>query len=222
MDIKDQTALVTGAGSGFGRAIACLLAEQGCRMVLVGRREEKLQETAELMAADLPPLIMPKDVSASMDVDDLAFDVLREVGQLHILVNNAGVFPENAPVQDTAVLDWDTTIATNLRGPYLLLRAFLPGMIENNYGRILNISAPLKHYPGAAGYCASKSALDSLTKATAFENKSRNILVNAVEPPFMDTEMHTGGKSPEEVVPELLKFFNPEDQSTRGRIVQIK
>jgi len=93
------------------------------------------------------------------------------------------VFPENASVQETAVLDWDTTIATNLRGPYLLLRSFLPGMIENDYGRILNISAPLKHYPGAAGYCASKCALDSLTKATAFENKSRNILINAVEPP---------------------------------------
>jgi len=93
------------------------------------------------------------------------------------------VFPENASVQETAVLDWDTTIATNLRGPYLLLRSFLPGMIENDYGRILNISAPLKHYLGAAGYCASKCALDSLTKATAFENKSRNILINAVEPP---------------------------------------
>ncbi|MEM1158843.1 MAG: SDR family oxidoreductase [Verrucomicrobiota bacterium] len=222
MDIKNQTALVTGAGSGFGRAIACMLAQQGCRLILVGRREEKLQETAERLNSEKEPLIFAKDISSSMDVEDLAFDVLREVGQLHILVNNAGVFPENAPVQETTVLDWDTTIATNLRGPYLLLRAFLPGMVERNYGRILNISAPLKHYPGAAGYCASKSALDSLTKATAFENKSRNILVNAVEPPFMDTEMHTGGKTPEEVVPELLKFFDPKDQSTRGRIVHLK
>ncbi|MEM6884152.1 MAG: SDR family oxidoreductase [Verrucomicrobiota bacterium] len=222
MDIKNQTALVTGSGSGFGRAIACLLAEQGCRLVLVGRREEKLQETAELLGSDASPLIFAKDIASSMDVEDLVYEVQRETGQLHILVNNAGVFPENAPVQDTTVLDWDNTIATNLRGPYLLLRAFLPAMIENDYGRILNISAPLKHYPGAAGYCASKSALDSLTKATAFENKARNILVNAVEPPFMDTEMHTGGKTPEEVAPELLKFFDPEDQSTRGRIVQLK
>jgi len=222
MNILNHVALITGAGSGFGRALALLLAKQGCQLILVGRREDRLQETAHLIKGDNPPLVFTKDISASMDVDDLAYEVLREVGQLHILVNNAGVFPENAPVQETTILDKDTTVATNLRGPYLLLRAFLPGMIEKTDGRILNISAPLKHYPGAAGYCASKSALDSLTKATAFENKTRNILVNAVEPPFMDTEMHTGGKSPEEVAPELLKFFDPEDQKTRGRIVQIK
>ncbi len=222
MDLKNQVALVTGAGSGFGRAIACLLAEQGCRLVLVGRREAKLQETAAQLAGDIQPLTFAMDVSSSMEVDDLVLEVLRECGQLHILVNNAAVFPENAPIQDTDILDWDTTMATNLRGPYLLMRAFLPSMIKENYGRILNISAPLKHYPGAAGYCASKSALDSLTKAAAYENKSRNILINAVEPPFMDTEMHTGGKEPETVVAELLKFFDPEDGATRGRIVNLK
>lgn len=222
MDISNQIALVTGAGSGFGRALACLLAKQGCRLVLVGRRKDKLQETAGMLKTDKEPMVFTCDVSASMDVDDMAYEVLRECSQLHILVNNAAVFPENAPVHETAILDWDNAIATNLRGPFLLLRAFLPGMIEQDYGRILNISAPLKHYPGASAYCASKCALDSLTKATAFENKSRNLLVNAVEPPMMDTEMHTGGKSPDEVVPQVLPFFDPDDTKTRGRVVQLK
>jgi 3-oxoacyl-[acyl-carrier protein] reductase len=222
MNIKDQVALVTGAGTGLGRAVAEELSRQGCRVVLVGRRKEKLIETAEGMAGEQKPIIFPMDVASSMEVEDLALEVLRECSQLHILVNNAAVFPENANIQETDVLDWDTTLATNLRGPYLMMRAFLPSMLDADYGRILNISAPLKHYPGAAGYCASKSALDSLTKAVAYENKTRNILVNAVEPPFMDTEMHTGGAQPQDVVPELLKYFDPKDTATRGRIVKLK
>jgi len=207
MEIKNHVALVTGAGSGFGRSLARVLSEQGCQMILVGRRREKLEETAAQLYGNVNPLILSKDISSSMEVEDLIAEVLQKYSHLHILVNNAAVFPENAVIQETSILDWDTTIATNLRGPYLLMRACLPSMIEENYGRILNISAPLKHYPGAAGYCASKSALDSLTKAVAYENKARNILVNAVEPPFMDTEMHT---------------FDPKESVARGRIVKLK
>ncbi|MEM6822293.1 MAG: SDR family oxidoreductase [Verrucomicrobiota bacterium] len=222
MDIKGHVALVTGAGTGFGRAIALELARAGCQLVLVGRRQEKLEETAQHIGETVPKKLMAKDVSSSMDVDEIAQETLSEFGQLHILVNNAGIFPENSKLQETQILDWDETFATNLRGPYLLLRAFLPSMVDANYGRVVNISAPLKHYPGAAGYCASKCALDSLTKATAFENKTNNILVNAVEPPFMDTEMHTGGAAPEEIAPKLMHLFDPEETRTRGRILKLE
>lgn len=222
MNIKDHVAVVTGAGSGFGRAIAGVLAGQGCHVVLVGRRKERLEETANHLSDSSKVSIFSKDISASVDVEDLAADVLRDHKKIHILVNNAGVFPENSPLQDMNTLDWDNTIATNLRGPFLLMKAFLPSMVENDYGRILNISAPIKHYPGAAGYCASKSALDSLTKAVAFENKQRNILVNAVEPPFMDTEMHTGGQDPEVIAKELLPYFDPDEEKMRGRVNKIE
>lgn len=222
MEINDHIAVITGAGSGFGRAIAQVLAREKCQLILVGRRKEKLEETASQLPDSARVSLFSKDVSASVDVEELAGDVLRENKRVHILVNNAGVFPENAPIHETDILDWDTTYATNVRGPYLLMRAFLPGMIENDYGRILNISAPIKHYPGAAGYCSSKSALDSLTKAVAFENKKRNILVNAVEPPFMDTEMHTGGDDPLTIAEKLLPYFDPEESKMRGRINKIE
>lgn len=222
MDIKGHVAVITGAGSGFGRAIAGVLAGEGCQLVLVGRRKEKLEESAAELEDSVPVSIFTKDISASFDVEELAMEVLREHKKVHILVNNAGFFPENAPIEKMEVLDWDTTLATNLRGPFLLMRAFLPSMIENDYGRILNISAPIKHYPGAAAYCASKSALDSLTKAVAFENKQRNILVNAVEPPFMDTEMHTGGADPCVIAREVLPYFDPDEEKMRGRVNKIE
>jgi len=222
MDIKGHSAVITGAGSGFGRAIAQVLAKEGCNLILVGRRKEKLEETASQLDGNVQASIFSKNISASVDVEELAADVLREHKKVHILVNNAGVFPENAPIEQMDILDWDTTFAANLRGPFLLMKAFLPSMIENDYGRILNISAPIKHYPGAAAYCASKSALDSLTKAVAFENKKRNILVNAIEPPFMDTEMHTGGDDPAEIAKEVLPYFNPEEEKMRGRINKIE
>jgi len=222
MDLKSQIAVITGAGSGFGRAVANELDRQGCQLILCGRREDKLKETGEQLESGNKPFIRSMDVGSTVDVEALAQDVLREFQKVHILINNAGVFPENAPVQQTHVMDWDNTITTNLRGPYLLMRAFLPAMIKEDYGRIVNISAPLKHYPGAAGYCASKCALDSLTKAVAYENKKRNILVNAVEPPFMDTEMHTGGADPAEMAPKILPYLDPEETSTRGRVHKLE
>jgi 3-oxoacyl-[acyl-carrier protein] reductase len=125
-------------------------------------------------------------------------------------------------VQEMDIAEWDETMATNVRGPFLLIRAVLKPMLERDSGRILNISAPLKHYPGAAAYCASKCALDSLTKAIAFENKESAVRINAVEPPLLDTEMHTGGPKPETVVDEILQWVDPGDELGNGRIHKIK
>ena len=112
-------------------------------------------------------------------------------------------------------------MATNVRGPYLMIRAILPGMIQRGFGRILNISAPIKHLPKASAYCASKCALDSLTKAVGYELKGVDVIINAVEPPFLDTEMHKGGKRAEEVVTPIMELVAAETGSQSGRIVKI-
>ena len=117
--------------------------------------------------------------------------------------------------------EWDKIMATNVRGPFLLIRAILPGMIQRGFGRIVNISAPIKHLPKATAYCASKSALDSLTKAVSYEVKGTDVLVNAVEPPFLNTEMHKGGKKPEEVVAQILAIAVEDKASIGGRIIKI-
>ncbi len=223
MELKDKVVLISGAGSGLGRALALRLAREGARIVLTGRRKDKLEQTrAAIVEEGGTANVWPADVSVSMDVEDLVSAVADEWGGIDILINNAGVFPPLAPVYETSIQDWDTAVATNLRGPFLLIRTVLPLMLAAKHGQILNISAPLKHFPGAAAYCASKCALDSLTKATAFELRSKNIRVNAVEPPLLDTEMHEGGKPPEEILGPILELLKEGDLAPTGRIVKLE
>jgi 3-oxoacyl-[acyl-carrier protein] reductase len=148
-------------------------------------------------------------------------ELAEKVGPIEILINNAGIITGLKAVQDLPVEEWDRIMATNVRGPYLMIRAILPGMIQRGFGRIVNISAPIKHLPKASAYCASKCALDSLTKAVGYELKGVDVIINAVEPPFLDTEMHKGGKKPEEVVTQVMELAALEAGSQSGRIVKI-
>jgi NAD(P)-dependent dehydrogenase (short-subunit alcohol dehydrogenase family) len=221
MNLKDKVVLITGAGSGLGKALAVAAGQVGAKVICAGRRKEKIQQTADEVNK-----VGGMGTAVEMDVTDLkslekGVKMAERVGPIDILINNAGIITGMKAVQDLPVEEWDKIMATNVRGPYLLMRAILPGMIQRGFGRILNISAPIKHLPKASAYCASKSALDSLTKAVSYELKGLDILVNAVEPPFLDTEMHKGGKKPEEVVAQILELVALEAGSQSGRIVKI-
>ena len=221
MNLKDKVVLITGAGSGLGKALALAAGQVGAKVICAGRRMEKIQQTADEVTK-----VGGVGTAVEIDVTDLksvekGLKVAEKVGQIDILINNAGIVTGMKAVQDLPVEEWDKIMATNVRGPYLLMRTILPGMIQRGFGRILNISAPIKHLPKASAYCASKCALDSLTKAVSYELKGLDILVNAVEPPFLDTEMHKGGKKPEEVVAQILELVALDAGSQSGRIVKI-
>ena len=221
MNLKDKVVLITGAGSGLGKALALAAGQVGAKVICAGRRMEKIQQTADEVTK-----VGGVGTAVEIDVTDLksvekGLNVAEKVGQIDILINNAGIITGMKAVQDLPVEEWDKIMATNVRGPYLLMRTILPGMIQRGFGRILNISAPIKHLPKASAYCASKCALDSLTKAVSYELKGLDILVNAVEPPFLDTEMHKGGKKPEEVVAQILELVALDAGSQSGRIVKI-
>lgn len=221
MNLKDKVVLITGAGSGLGKALAVAAGQVGAKVICAGRRKDKIQQTAdEVNKAG------GTGTSVEMDVTDLkslekGLKMAEKVGPIDVLINNAGIITGMKAVQDLPVEEWDKIMATNIRGPYLLIRAILPGMIQRGFGRILNISAPIKHLPKASAYCASKCALDSLTKAVGYELKGVDVIINAVEPPFLDTEMHKGGKKPEEVVAQILELVALEAGSQSGRIVKI-
>jgi len=221
MNLKDKNVLITGAGSGLGRALAVAAGQKGAKVICAGRRKDRIQQTAaEVTRAGGMGTAVEMDVTDAKSVEK-GLKQAERIGPTEILINNAGMITGLKAVQELPVEEWDKIMATNLRGPYLLIRAILPGMIERGFGRIVNISAPIKHLPKASAYCASKCALDSLTKAVSYELKGLDILVNAVEPPFLDTEMHKGGKKPEEVVEQILELAALEAGSPGGRIVKI-
>ena len=222
MNLKDKVILITGAGSGLGKALAIAAGQAGGKVICAGRRKERIQQVAEEVTktGGLGAAI-EMDVTDSKSVEKGMKQAEKEIGPIEILINNAGIITGMKAVQDLPVEEWDRIMATNVRGPYLLMKSILPGMIQRGFGRIVNISAPIKHLPKAAAYCASKCALDSLTKAISYELKGVDVLVNAVEPPFLDTEMHKGGKKPEEVVAQILELAALEPGSQSGRIVKI-
>ena len=221
MNLKDKVILITGAGSGLGKALAIAAGQAGGKVICAGRRKDRIEQTAaEVTKAGGVGTLVEMDVTDAKSVEK-GVKQAEKNGPIEILINNAGIITGMKAVQDLPVEEWDKIMATNVRGPYLMIRSILPGMIQRGFGRILNISAPIKHLPKASAYCASKCALDSLTKAVSYELKGLDILVNAVEPPFLDTEMHKGGKKPEEVVAQILELVALDAGSQSGRVVKI-
>jgi 3-oxoacyl-[acyl-carrier protein] reductase len=187
--------LVTGSTRGIGRAIATTLGTCGARVAVVGRDKAK----ADAVAAELGAGAMgfACDVSDSAAVTQLVADTEAAFGSLDILVNNAGLTRDNI-VMRLRDEDWDAVLDANLRGAFATIRAASKGMMKRRWGRIINISSVvgLIGNKGQANYAASKAGLIGLTKTVAKELASRNILVNAIAPGFIETEM-TDAMTPE-------------------------
>jgi len=204
VDLTGQTALVTGASQGLGRAIAVGLAKAGASVACVARNVEKLQATvAEITAAGGTAAAFACDVTNGESVQKTIDDVLAKWGKLHILVNNAGITRDTLipRMQDE---QWDEVINTNLRGAFLFTRAVTRPMMQARYGRIVNIASVsgLMGNPGQANYSASKAGLIGMTRSVARELATRKVTVNAVAPGFIETDMTAalGEKIIEEVV----------------------
>ncbi len=196
--------MVTGASQGIGKACAEALAEAGCSVALGSRNAEKLQAVAAgIESAGGRAMTLSLDVANPQSIDEGVARVIRAWGKIEILVNNAGITRDNLLMRMKAA-DWDVVLKTNLDGAYHCIRAVLPGMVKQRYGRIINITSVVAQSgnPGQANYIASKAGLLGLTKAIAAEVGSRNITVNAVAPGFIETAMTE--KLPEPVKERIL------------------
>jgi NAD(P)-dependent dehydrogenase (short-subunit alcohol dehydrogenase family) len=189
--LQGKVAIVTGAGTGIGRACALAMAGEGARLALVGRRKEKLQDLAKEIGASALP--MAADVSKQADIEKLVARTAAEFGSVHILLNNAGVlYPGN--VEQITEEQWDQTFNINVRGLWLLSRAVLPQMRKAGGGSIINMASVLglNGARNRASYAPSKGAVVLLTKCMAIDHGPENIRVNAICPSFVETDLTAG------------------------------
>ncbi|CAN5868726.1 3-oxoacyl-[acyl-carrier-protein] reductase [soil metagenome] len=195
IDLTGRTALVTGSTRGIGRAIATTLTEAGARVAVVGRDQARAGEVAAAIGGGAQGF--GADVGDPASVVVLVQTVEAAFGQIDILVNNAGLTRDNLlfRIKDD---DWDMVLDANLRGAFVAIRATARGMMKRRWGRIINIASivGLTGNKGQANYAASKAGLIGLTKSVAKELGSRNILVNAIAPGFIETDM-TAAMTPE-------------------------
>ncbi len=190
--LSGKVAIVTGASSGIGRAIAERFAEDGAIVVVnYSKSSEKAQQVVTgIQAKGGKAVSVQSDMSMIAEVHRLVVDTVKQFGRLDILINNAGKFMPK-PLMETTEEDFDQIIALNAKGPYFAMKEAANVLKEG--GRIVNISTDGTHlnFPGATAYLGSKGALEQYTKGLAQELAPRGITVNAVSPGFTDTGMMT-------------------------------
>jgi NAD(P)-dependent dehydrogenase (short-subunit alcohol dehydrogenase family) len=250
-DQEGRVAVVTGGGRGLGRAIALGLARRGANVVVVSRSEEQLEETAALGAAAAGSLAaFPADVSDAAAVSRLADRIRERLGTPTILVNAAGVFGPISLIKDVDPVSWQRTITIDAVAPLFTIQAFLGDMLEEGWGRIVNItSAASLHPPGPlnSAYGVSKVALNQLTRHLAAEIAGTGVTANVIHPGDVKTDMwqdirdrvqnmgtvaedfvswaawveKTGGDPPEKAVDLVLRLTSDAGGDTNGMFCWI-
>jgi NAD(P)-dependent dehydrogenase (short-subunit alcohol dehydrogenase family) len=193
-----RVALVTGAGRGIGAATARLLAGEGAAVALAARTEEEIISVAgEIASRGGTAIPVRVDVADEVSVSSCFETVRKELGNITILVNNAGTPGVPLPVAATKPESWRRAFDVNVTGTFLCAREALPGMASANWGRIINVSSAAARHPvaGMAAYASSKAALDQLTRVLALEGEPYGISVMGVYPGVIDTRMQEESRS---------------------------
>jgi len=219
MQLKDKVAVVTGGGRGIGRAIALAFAREGADVVVTARTTKEIENVAEeINTLGRKSLAITTDLSQRKAVSSLRDQVLSQFPTIHILVNNAGIGSGQNPklVMEYDDEFWDMTLMVNLTVPYLLTKDFLPTMVKQGWGRIINISsvAGKSGFLFGAAYCTSKHGLIGLTRTVALEVATEGITANAICPGPIRTSMLAKRMQVESEhrgisLEEVEKSFNP-------------
>jgi NAD(P)-dependent dehydrogenase (short-subunit alcohol dehydrogenase family) len=251
-DLSGRIAVVTGASRGLGQRIALRLAKQGAAVALLARTEAGLEDTRrQLASGGTRALVVPVDLAKPESVRQLKDAIERDLGIPTILVNAAGIFGPIDLIKDSDPDLWMETIMINTIGPYLTCRAFVGGMIDNGWGRIVNVtSAAALHEPGPlnSAYATSKAALNQFTRHLASELMGTGVTANVIHPGDVKTDMwadikaaserpggpavaytqwvnwveETGGDDPEKAAQLVSDLMSDDAANINGRFLWIK
>ena len=187
-DLKGKKVLVTGASGGIGKAIAIELSSNGADICLTGRNKSELENLQKHIGGNCKIVI--SDLSKSEGIDELANSAQEKMGQIDILINNAGITRDNLFMRMSEE-DWNEVINVNLNSIFKLTKQLIKGMIKRRYGRIINITSVIGVAGGAgqSNYSASKAGIIAMSKSLAQEVGSRSVTVNSIAPGFIETNM---------------------------------
>lgn len=191
MRLQNKIAIITGAGSGIGKATALLFAKEGAKVIVANRREEKGQATVEEIKNQGGEAVFIKtDVSKWEDVSNMVEKTVETYGKVDVLVNNAGVL-RMGPLDKATDEDWDYVLSINLKGVFYGMKKVIPYMIKQGKGKIVNIAsiAGLVGFEQIGPYCASKGGVIALTREAALEYAKYKININCIAPGVIRTEM---------------------------------
>ena len=205
-ELKEKTAIVTGATSGIGRAVAVKFAAAGARVAAVGRNRENLdalQNEIERMGRIVKTI--RADVTDESAAQKIVETTVENFGQIDILINAAGIIGSGT-IENTSLNDWDEMMNVNLRSVFALMQKTVP-FLEKTKGNVVNVSsvAGLRSFPGVLAYCVSKAGIDQLTRCASLELAPKQIRVNAVNPGVVVTELHKRSGMDEESYAAFLE-----------------
>jgi NAD(P)-dependent dehydrogenase (short-subunit alcohol dehydrogenase family) len=221
ISLENRTALITGSSRGIGRQIALGLARYKCNIILHGRTAGNLKETAELLdGSGVEVHRVAGDLSSEEGIRAVINAVNNQQLQVDILYNNAAIMSPWVPITETPLDEWHKTLQVNLYAVTALCNAFVPGMKDRKFGRVINLSSGIKDTPALAPYGVSKAAIDKFTQELAFDCKGSNVLVNYLDPGWLTTDL--GGPDAmfgvETVLPGALVPALLEDDGPTGRL----
>ena len=216
MRLKDKTAIITGGGTGIGLATARAFCKEGAKVILFGRRKEKLEKAVEKLGGSA--IIVQGDMTNNNDLDKLINETLHNFKKIDILVNNAGLF-NGSPLHEISDSQWDEIMDINIRSVFQLTRRVLPVMLSQKYGSIIHISSILGliAVPQVAAYNVSKGALNQFSRSIAVEYGSSGIRSNSICPGLIATDMTADLMKDADLMKEWSKeypigrFGKPED-----------